>query len=76
MKLVKDPILFRRIGERIRALRKKHKLSQLELAVRMDNHAEQIGRIERGELNVSISTLNKIAQCFQIEIHELLHFED
>lgn len=76
MQLVKDPTLVKRIGERIRSLRKKHQLSQLELAVKMDNHAEQIGRIERGELNVSICTLNKIAQCFQIEIHELLQFED
>lgn len=76
MKRVNDPTLVRRIGERIRALRKKHHLSQLELAVRMDNHAEQIGRIERGELNVSICTLNKIAQCFHIEIHELLKLED
>lgn len=76
MKLVKDPALVRRIGERIRALRKKHQLSQMELAVKMDNHAEQIGRIERGELNVSICTLNKIAQCFKMEIHELLQLDD
>ncbi len=76
MQQVKDPTLIKRIGERIRALRKKHQLTQLELAVKMDNHAEQIGRIERGELNVSICTLHKIAQCFQLEIHELLRLED
>jgi transcriptional regulator with XRE-family HTH domain len=35
-------------------------MTQLDLAVKMNNYAEQIGRIERGEQNVSICTLKKL----------------
>ena len=71
MQHVKDPVLLKKIGERIRHLRKEKKLSQLQLAVLMDNHAEQIGRIERGELNVTIGTLQKIAESLRIPITDL-----
>ncbi|MBI2731188.1 MAG: helix-turn-helix transcriptional regulator [Sphingobacteriales bacterium] len=49
-------------------------MSQLDLGVTIDNYAEQIGRIERGELNVSICTLRLIAKGLQIPLHELLNF--
>lgn len=71
MQHVKDPVLLKKIGNRIRQLRKEKKLSQLDLAVRMDNHAEQIGRIERGELNVTIGTLQKIAESLHLPITDL-----
>jgi transcriptional regulator with XRE-family HTH domain len=41
----------------------------------MDNYAEQIGRIEKGQLNVTICTLKKIAQSLEISLSELLDFE-
>ncbi|RYY70046.1 MAG: XRE family transcriptional regulator [Chitinophagaceae bacterium] len=72
MQHVKDPVLLKKVGSRIREIRKEQKLSQLELAVAMDNHAEQIGRIERGELNVTIGTLKKIAESLQISLSHLL----
>jgi XRE family transcriptional regulator, regulator of sulfur utilization len=71
MQHVKDPVLLKKIGERIRQLRKEKKLSQLDLAVIMDNHAEQIGRIERGELNVTIGTLQRIAESLRLNITDL-----
>lgn len=45
---VKDKAFLKKLGQRIRFLRKEKGLSQLDLGVRMDNYAEQIGRIERG----------------------------
>lgn len=51
---VKDKLYLKRLGNRIRTLRKEKGLSQLDLGVSMDNYAEQISRIERGQLNVSI----------------------
>jgi len=75
MQHVKDPALSKKIGERIRQLRKEKKLSQLQLAVLMDNHAEQVGRIERGEINVTIGTLQKIACSLGTSIIHLLAAE-
>ena len=72
MQNIKDPLLLNKIGLRIRELRKNQNLSQVQLAVLMDNHAEQIGRIERGELNVSISTLQKIAKSLDMTLTHLL----
>ncbi|RYD78381.1 MAG: XRE family transcriptional regulator [Sphingobacteriales bacterium] len=75
MQHVKDPVLLKKLGQRIRRLRKEKNLSQLQLAVLMDNHAEQIGRIERGELNVTIGTLQKIAASLDTNILHLLAVE-
>ncbi|HEY5464676.1 MAG TPA: helix-turn-helix transcriptional regulator [Hanamia sp.] len=55
------------LGKQIALLRKTKGLTKLDLAVKMDNHAEQIGRIERGQLNVTICTLKKLLNrwnCF------------
>ena len=75
MQKIKDPVLLKQVGLRIRELRKQKKLSQLQLAVMMDNHAEQLGRIERGELNVTISSLKKIAESLDISLTHLLAVE-
>ncbi|RYY50482.1 MAG: XRE family transcriptional regulator [Chitinophagaceae bacterium] len=72
MQHVKDPALLKKLGNRIREIRKERKLSQLQLAVAMDNHAEQVGRIERGELNVTIGTLQKIAISLNVALADLL----
>jgi transcriptional regulator with XRE-family HTH domain len=71
---IKDEKFLQLLGLRIKELRLQKKLSQLELAVAMDNHAEQIGRIERGKHNVSICTLRKIADTLSISLSELLEF--
>jgi len=70
---VKDEELLRKLGVRIRQLRKERNLTQVELGVRCNNFAEQIGRIERGKLNVSICTLNMIAKAFDITLSELVN---
>ena len=72
MQYVKDTKLLKKIGDRIRLLRKEKNMSQLQLAVLMNNHAEQLGRIERGELNVTIGTLQKIAEGLETSISELV----
>jgi len=75
MQRVKDPVLLKKIGERIRRIRKEQKLSQVQLAVLMENHAEQVGRIERGELNFTIGTLQKVAESLNTSIAHLLLVE-
>lgn len=71
---VKDIDFLKLLGSRIQLLRRNKNLSQLDLAVKMNNYAEQIGRIERGTLNVSICTLKQIADALDISLSELLNF--
>ncbi|MFM2338140.1 MAG: hypothetical protein RL115_1333 [Bacteroidota bacterium] len=74
MQKVKDIDFLKKLGKRIRYLRLEKKYSQLNLAVKMDNYAEQIGRFERGQLNVSICTLKLIADSLDVDIQELFDF--
>lgn len=75
MQNVKDKIFLQKLGLRIRKIRKLKNLSQLDVGVAMDNYAEQVGRIERGELNVSICTLKKIAERLDVPLSHLFEFE-
>lgn len=74
MQDVKDHKYLQNLGKHIRSIRKSSGMSQVDLAVRINNYAEQIGRIERGELNVSICTLKKIAEGLNIPLKDLLDF--
>lgn len=74
MQNIFDKEFLKELGENIAFHRKARGLTQLDLAIRMDNHAEQIGRIERGQLNVTICTLKKIAESLEMPLQELLNF--
>lgn len=74
MQKIFDKVFLKELGKRIAMLRRDKGLTQLDLAIRMDNHAEQIGRIERGQLNVTISTLKNIAEALEITLQELFNF--
>lgn len=73
---VKDTVFLKKLGIRIREIRKQQNLSQVDVGIAMDNYGEQIGRIERGELNVSICTLKKIAESLNTTIAKLLSLDD
>ena len=62
----------RRLGEKIRRLRKKMGISQEELGYRADLHRTYIGAIERAEQNVSIDNIHKIARALKVPVDELL----
>ena len=59
------------VGKRIQELRKKEKLSQELLSFDADVPRNQIGRIERGEINTSLITLFKISKALNIDIIDL-----
>ena len=48
----------------IMQLRKKHKMSQTELAKRLKTTQSAIARMEAGEQNFTLDTLQKIADAF------------
>lgn len=62
----------RRFGERLRQLRKERGLSQEELALRSELDRSYVGGVERGDRNVSLINIHRIAQALGIEPSELL----
>ena len=59
------------IGQRLRAYRQQIGLTQEELAERAGVHKTYIGQVERGEKNLTISSLEKISRSLEISISVL-----
>lgn len=55
-------------GRRVRELRKQKGYSQEQLADKAGLHRTYIGAIERGEQNVSIDNIDKIAKALKISV--------
>ncbi|MFD2881081.1 helix-turn-helix domain-containing protein [Paenibacillus rhizoplanae] len=53
--------LVKHVSQRIRYLRKSANLTQEQLSELLDIDRSYIGKIERGEVNVSLDTLERIA---------------
>jgi len=60
------------LGARIRQLRKKKGWTQDEFAVICEIHRSHMGKIERGETNLRLSTLVVIAKNLDVRVEELL----
>jgi transcriptional regulator with XRE-family HTH domain len=75
MAYLKEPIILLAIGSKLKELRKKKEMSQEDVAYKAGIAVSQVGRIERGKLNPSISTLFVISLALEIEPKELFDFE-
>jgi transcriptional regulator with XRE-family HTH domain len=64
------------LGARIRQLRKLKRWSQDEFAAICDLHRSHMGKIERGETNVRLSTLLVIAKHLDTKVEKLLMAAD
>ncbi|OUS74933.1 hypothetical protein B1748_19960 [Paenibacillus sp. MY03] len=62
------------VGERIRSLREQRKWSQMKLGELADLHYTYIGRIERGENNVTMKSIEKVAVALDVPFEELFRF--
>jgi transcriptional regulator with XRE-family HTH domain len=62
----------KKLGQRIRRLRKKQSLSQEELGFKANLHRTYIGSIERGEQNVSVDNIHKLAKALKVSPKELM----
>jgi len=62
----------KRVGQNIREYREKKGWSQEQLALEADLHRAYIGQIERGEKNIGLKNLEKIANSLKIRIEKLL----
>lgn len=69
---ISEETFIKNLGIHIRQLREKKGLSQQALADDCDIPKNQIGRIERAEINTGIKTLIRIANALDIELKEML----
>ncbi|MDR9506928.1 helix-turn-helix transcriptional regulator [Brevibacillus agri] len=63
------------VGKRIRDIRKTKNLSQEQLGEKSGFHFTYIGGLERGERNISLVNLAKIAKALEVNIHDFFNFE-
>jgi transcriptional regulator with XRE-family HTH domain len=63
---------LKKFGDRLRNLRKAKGLSQEELAEIAELHRNYIGGIERGERNVALLNIIRLAQALEVSPSELL----
>ncbi|OMD12609.1 helix-turn-helix transcriptional regulator [Paenibacillus sp. FSL E2-0274] len=68
--------VVKRVGDRIRHIRKEKGLSQEQLAERAGLHNNYVGQVERGEKNLTIETLEKIVSGLDISLEEMFRFLD
>lgn len=71
----RDERAIAEFGKRVRALRMEKKMTIEEFANSVDLHVTQLSRIERGETNVTISYIFRLAKIFKISASELIDFD-
>lgn len=64
-----------KFGRRIKELRLKQNISQEELAFRCGLSKNYISDVERGTRNVSLKSIEKIANGFVVNLKELFDFK-
>ena len=64
------------IGHRIRERRMSQELTQAELADRCELHRTFIGSVERGERNLAMLSLRRIAKALRMKPAEFLDADD
>ncbi len=65
---MKKKVLLKKFGDRVRELRLQRKLSQEELAEIAGVHRTYIGMIERGEKNITLLNIAKLAKALKISL--------
>ena len=70
----KDKIKLKKIGKRIKELRRRKGLTQLELAGDLNTDRGYISRIELGAVDVRLTSLLKLCEALDVDIKELFNF--
>jgi transcriptional regulator with XRE-family HTH domain len=70
-----ERVVLAMFGTRIRELRNARGLSQEDLAHLANLHRTYVGSIERGERNVALINIHRLAAALNVPAHELLRRE-
>ena len=65
-----DPKFLINLGAKIRELRLNKEMTQIELATRCNFGKASMSRIESGETNITVLTLNRISKALEVDITE------
>lgn len=68
-------MILKLFGERVRTLRRQRGFSQESLALASGLDRTYVGGVERGERNISLLNIQKIAEALEVSPAELLQFE-
>lgn len=68
--------VLKQVGARVRVLRKERGLSQESLGEKGGFHFSYIGQVERGEKNVSLMNLAKIAEALEVNLIQLFAYTE
>jgi transcriptional regulator with XRE-family HTH domain len=71
----RDEQYLKAFGENLRRLRKEKGLSQAQLEFESEVSKNQLGNIERGEVNTTISTIFMIARALDVHPQKLFDFD-
>jgi len=63
--------ILKKFGNKIKEVRTERGLSQEELAFRAELHRTYVGAVERGEKNISLKNIDKIAEALKVKIKDL-----
>ncbi|HUT85928.1 MAG TPA: helix-turn-helix transcriptional regulator [Elusimicrobiales bacterium] len=69
---VADRYILKKIGKNIRVFRKQINFSQEDLAFKASIDRSYVGSLERGEKNVSVLTLNRVAKALNVSLDTFL----
>ncbi len=67
--------LSEKIGEKIKQVREKQNLTQQFIADELGITSNGYGKIERGDSNINIDKLEKIAEILKVKLEDLLDLE-
>lgn len=68
---MKDEEIFKRVGANITRLRKALGLTTNELGLRCDIERSSLLHIEKGRINATLKTLNKISRELGVDVRDL-----
>ncbi len=74
MKYIRDTENINALGKRIIQLRLSQKVSLIQLSFETGISREQLGRIEKGLINTSVSNIFIIAKALEIKVRDLFDY--
>ncbi|MFE4571326.1 helix-turn-helix domain-containing protein [Paenibacillus chitinolyticus] len=63
------------LGSRIKQIRKDKGITQEELAEKMNTSSPYVGNVERGQKNITMSSLFRFADALNVRVMDLFAFE-
>lgn len=63
-----------KVGKRIQEIRIQKNITQQELAAKCNFEKSNMSRLEKGNANATLSTLEKVCEALQIDYIELFRF--